>query len=59
MYKLLKLWEQKTGIPVLLNTSLNLGGEPLVETPEDALDLFYRAKNNSKLSLVINNKIFN
>jgi carbamoyltransferase len=29
-----------TGVPVLLNTSLNLRGEPIVETPEDAIALF-------------------
>lgn len=29
-----------TGMPVLLNTSLNLRGEPIVETPDDAMRLF-------------------
>ena len=57
MHKLLKIWEQKTGIPILLNTSLNLGGEPLVETPEDALNLLENVKDKCNLSLVINNKI--
>ena len=59
MHKLLKIWEQKTGIPILLNTSLNLGGEPLVETPEDALNLLENVKDECNLSLVINNKIIN
>jgi carbamoyltransferase len=31
---------QRTGIAVLLNTSFNLAGEPIVETPEDAIRAF-------------------
>jgi carbamoyltransferase len=33
---------QQTGVPVLLNTSLNLRDEPIVETPADAIGLFLR-----------------
>lgn len=44
MFKLLSEFEELTGVPILLNTSLNLGGEPLVETPSDAIDLFERSK---------------
>ena len=33
-----------TGVPVLLNTSLNLAGEPIVETPAQAVDLFSRSR---------------
>lgn len=40
---LLRAHQQLTGIPILLNTSLNLGGEPLVESPEDAFSLFERS----------------
>ena len=29
-----------TGVPVLMNTSFNVKGEPIVETPRDALDCF-------------------
>ncbi|MBT7956098.1 MAG: carbamoyltransferase [Rhodospirillaceae bacterium] len=36
-YKLLKAFEKASGAPVLLNTSFNDNGEPIVETPEDAL----------------------
>ncbi len=32
------------GVPVLLNTSLNLAGEPIVETPSDVIDLFARSR---------------
>jgi carbamoyltransferase len=34
---LLKCFEKETGFPILLNTSFNRGGEPIVETPEDAI----------------------
>lgn len=37
---LLKEFEQQSGIGVLLNTSLNRKGMPMVETPEEALRLF-------------------
>jgi carbamoyltransferase len=37
LYALLTAFEARTGCPVLLNTSLNAKGDPLVETPEDAL----------------------
>ena len=39
-YALLAAFKEKTGIGVLLNTSLNRRGTPIVETPEDAIMLF-------------------
>lgn len=36
-YDLIKTFKDKTGVPIIFNTSFNLGGEPLVETLEDAL----------------------
>ena len=39
-YRLLELFKDKTGIGMLLNTSLNRRGIPIVETPEDAMMLF-------------------
>jgi len=39
-YKLLLQFRAVTGIPVLLNTSFNLRGHPIVNTPEDAFTTF-------------------
>ena len=36
-YHLVDAFKQRTGVPMLLNTSFNGRGEPIVETPEDAL----------------------
>jgi carbamoyltransferase len=40
-YALIEELEKLRGIPVVLNTSLNRRGEPIVCTPADALDMFY------------------
>ena len=40
LYRLLKEFEALTGVPVLLNTSFNVKGEPIVETPLDAVRCF-------------------
>jgi len=40
-HALLKAMEERTGNGVLLNTSLNRRGEPVVCTPDDALNMFY------------------
>jgi carbamoyltransferase len=39
-YDLIKMFGEATGTPVLLNTSFNVAGEPIVETPQDALRCF-------------------
>lgn len=40
-HRLLKEFERLSGVPVLLNTSLNVMGEPIVESPADAVRLFF------------------
>lgn len=37
VYDLISAFESLTGIPILINTSFNAAGEPIVETPEDAI----------------------
>ncbi len=40
-YALIEALERLRGVPVVLNTSLNRRGEPIVCTPTDALEMFY------------------
>jgi carbamoyltransferase len=40
-WRLLKAFEAKTGVSVVLNTSFNLRGEPMVCAPTDAIRTFY------------------
>ena len=40
-YKLINIFYKKTGVPVLLNTSFNVQGEPIVCSIEDAIKNFY------------------
>jgi carbamoyltransferase len=40
LYRLLQEFDAITGVPVLLNTSFNIKGEPIVEAPEDAILCF-------------------
>jgi carbamoyltransferase len=41
-HSLITHFQALTGVPVLLNTSLNVNDEPLVETPEDAIRFFQK-----------------
>lgn len=43
-YNLLSEFDKKTGCPVLVNTSFNVRGEPIVESPEDAYRCFMRTE---------------
>lgn len=43
-YRLLKAFDKHTGCPVLVNTSFNVRGEPIVATPEDAFRCFMRTE---------------
>ena len=50
-YDLIVEFEKITGVPIVLNTSFNINGEPIVLTPDDAISTFF----NSGISyLVIN-----
>jgi carbamoyltransferase len=40
-YDLVKAFEEKTGVPILVNTSFNTRGEPIVCTPRDAIESFW------------------
>jgi len=44
LWNLIKEFENLTGIPMLINTSFNLKGEPMVCSPEDAIGCFKRSQ---------------
>jgi carbamoyltransferase len=48
-YKIIKSFKEATGIPVLLNTSFNLRGEPIVNTPANAYNTF----SNSGIDVLV------
>lgn len=58
-YNLIKEFYSLTDVPILLNTSFNLAGEPLVDTFEDALNVLKESKIDflylPELSLLIKN----
>lgn len=54
-YNLLKSFKEKSEIPILLNTSLNKKGMPIVETPIEAIEFFKEAPLDY---LVIDGKIY-
>jgi carbamoyltransferase len=41
---LIKEFKEQTGTPIVFNTSFNLGGDPLVETLDDAIDTLVRSE---------------
>jgi carbamoyltransferase len=43
LWQLLNEFEKVSGLPILLNTSFNVRGQPIVRTPEEALDTFLLA----------------
>jgi carbamoyltransferase len=53
-YKLLSAFKAKTGCPVLVNTSFNVRGEPIVCTPADAYACFMRTNMDA---LVVGNVV--
>ena len=52
-YDTIKCFGQRTGTPMVLNTSFNLKGEPMVNTPRDALRTFF----SSGLDVLIMNNV--
>jgi len=48
-YRLVRAFGQLTGVPVVLNTSFNVRGEPIVCTPEDA----YRTFVNTGIDILV------
>ena len=54
-YSLIEEFELLTGIPMLLNTSLNVGGKPIAAYKENALDLWC---NTELDALVFGNEVF-
>ena len=55
-YRLHKAFEAKTGCAVLVNTSFNVRGDPIVCTPEDAYRCFMRTEMDV---LVLENWLLN
>ena len=43
-HRMIEKFGEKTGVPVILNTSFNLKGEPIVETPAQAFNTFSRSE---------------
>src|SRR5262249_10329829 len=43
-YEVIRMFEQKTGCAVIINTSFNVNGEPIVCTPYDAYRCFMRTE---------------
>lgn len=39
-HAVIEAFGRRTGVPVILNTSFNVAGKPIVETPQDAVDCF-------------------
>jgi carbamoyltransferase len=40
VHRMISAFERRTGLPVVVNTSLNTSGRPMVDTPQDALECF-------------------
>ncbi len=49
LYKLLEAFAKRTSVPILLNTSFNVKGEPIVNSPQDAIATF----QNSGIDILV------
>jgi carbamoyltransferase len=54
-YTLINRFKEKTGVSVLLNTSLNLGGKPIAGDPKDAIELL---KTSDMDALCIGDEVY-
>ena len=43
-YEIIEEFYKQSGVPIIFNTSFNLGGEPLVETLDDAVRTLYNSE---------------
>jgi len=50
-FKLLEEYERLTGIPLFINTSFNIKGLPIVNTPEQAIEAFLESKDVRYLAM--------
>ena len=58
LYSLIENWYKQTGIPCLINTSLNLNNQPLLETYSDLLNIIRDKRlKNKKISVVVDHKL--
>ena len=53
-YNILIEMEKLTGFPIVLNTSFNINGEPIVMSPNDALNTFF---NSGLEYLILGNQL--
>ena len=49
LYEITRRFNERTGVPVLLNTSFNDNNEPIVESPADAIRCFLRTEIDALL----------
>ena len=59
-YKLIEKFKEKTGCPVIVNTSFNVRGEPIVNTPTDAFNCFMGTELDKLVigNLILCDKLF-
>jgi len=57
LYSLLMKWYEETGLPCLINTSLNVKNQPLLENFDDLKSLFTNPAINGKCSVVVNHTL--